>query len=115
MRVAIVARELDHASVGREVAAQHRDPTVVAERRIGGADHLLARGLGRRGGDLGDRPAVDGPGVAVQQAELEQPLHEHAEPARGEQIGRDEAAAGPEVGEDRRPRADGVEVVDLER
>ena len=71
--------------------------------------------LGRGSRDFGDRPAVDRAGVTVEQSELEESLHQYREAPRRENVGRDEATARTDVGEDRRPCADGVEVVDLER
>ena len=114
MRIAIVARELDDTPVSREIPPQHRDATVVAERRMGGTEDLLSRGLLRRSCDFGDRPAIHRTGVAVEQAELEEPLHEDGETSRCEDVRRHEATSGTDIREDRCPCADGVEVVDLE-
>ena len=110
---AIVARELDDAAFGGEVSAKHRDAAMTAQRGVGRADHLLTGRLDSGRGDLRKCPAVDGAGIRVEQSELDQALHQHRQAARGEEIGRHEAASGPEVRKDRRPGADRVHLVDV--
>ena len=64
--------------------------------------------------DLGDRPAVDGGRVAVEQVALEQLAHHQADAARLEQVRGREPAAGLQVGDDRGPVGDRPERVDVE-
>ena len=68
------------------------------------------------GGDLGDRPAVDGRLVAVEEAGLlEQLAHDERDAARLVHVERRVAAARAHVADERRAVGDGPELVDVER
>ena len=80
------------------------------------ADDLLAGRLDDVSGDLGDRPAVDGRGLAVEQAwALEQLAHHERDATRLVHVGRGEPAARAHVADERRPVGDRAELVDVER
>ena len=81
-----------------------------------GTDDLLAGRLDDVGGDLGDRPAVDGRQVAVEEpGPLEQLAHDQRHAARLVHVERGVAPARPHVGDERGPVGDGPELVDVER
>ena len=107
-----MAGELHDAAVRREVAAQDREPAGRLQRRLDRDDDLLARRLDDGGRDLGERAAVDVRRVAVHEAGLQQLARDERDAAGGMQVGRDEAAARLDVGDDRRARRDAVELVD---
>jgi hypothetical protein len=65
---ALVAAELDHAALGREVAAQDRQAAGRLDRVVERADDLLALGLGGLARVLADGPAGDRDRVLVEQA-----------------------------------------------
>ena len=73
------------------LSPQHGDPSMLAKRRVGGANHLLSRRLDCRCRDLSEGPPVDCHRVAMQEPQLEKSLHHHAKPSRRKEIGRDEA------------------------
>ena len=77
-----------------------------------GHDDLLARRLDDGGRDLRERAPVDVLRVAVHEALLEQLARDERDAAGGVEIGRDEAAARLDVGDDRRALRDLVELVD---
>ena len=79
---ALGARELDHAAVGREVAAQDREAALAASAgRVDRADDLLAgRLLGVALGLLADRAAGDRERVGVQDARVGEPLRDQRTP-----------------------------------
>ena len=113
---ALVAGELDHAAVGRQRAVQDRQAAGRLERRLERDDDLLAGRLDGVRRDLGDRPAVDGRRVAVEEpGPLEQLAHDQGDAAGLVHVGRGVAAARLHVGDDRRPVGDGAELVDVER
>ena len=111
---ALVAGELDDRALGGEVAAQDREPAGRLERVAQGADHLLPGRLAGGGGDLADRLAGDGRGILVQKPRLRQALREQRDAAGAVEVDGDEAPARLEVAQQRRARADLVEVVDVE-
>ena len=113
---ALVAGQLDDAAVRRERAVEDGQPAVRLERRLERVDDLLAGRLDDVGGDLGDRPAVDGRRVAVEEpGPLEQLAHDQRDAARLVHVERGVAAARPHVGDERGPVGDGPELVDVER
>jgi hypothetical protein len=112
---ALVAGELDHAALGRQVAAQDRDPAGLLDRVLDRADDLLARRLLRLVRVPADRLAGHRRRVLVQQAEVLQPLRQDRGAAGGVQVGGHEPPAGLEVAQRRRRFGDPVEVVDVER
>ena len=77
-------------------------------------DDVLAGALVHRQRDLAERPAVDSARAGVRDAGLDQLACDEADSARLEQVGGDVAAAGLDVGDDRRARRDRVEVVERE-
>jgi len=113
MRDPVIAGELHHAALLGEIAAQDRDPAVRAQRGIRIAEHLLPRRCHGCSTDLGERPAVDRASLVVQEPQLHEALHEHAEATSRVEVGRDEPASGSQVGEDRGARADRVDVIDV--
>ena len=110
-----MAGELHDAAVGSEVAAEDREAAARLERALDRHDDLLAGRLDDRGRNLGERAAVDVRRVAVHEPGLQQLARDERDAAGGVQVGRDEAAARLDVGDDRRPLGDAVEVVELER
>ena len=63
----------------------------------------------------GERAAVDVRRVAVHEPRFQQLARDERDAAGGVQVGRDEAAARLDVGDDRRARGDPVELVDRQR
>ena len=95
---ALVARELHDAALGRDVAAQDREPAGRLDRVVERADDLLAVGLLRLGGVLADRLAGDGRRVRVQQPGLDAgAARARRDAAGGVQVGGEEAPARLEV------------------
>jgi hypothetical protein len=69
---ALVAGELDHAALRREVAAQDGQAAARLDRVVERAHDALPGRLGRLAGVLADRPARDRDGVLVQEPGLQQ-------------------------------------------
>ncbi len=116
MLPSLVAGELHDAAFRGERAVQDGQPAGRLERRLDRANDRLAGRLDGGRGDLGDRPAIDGRGVAVEQARPAQELaHDEAHAAGVVQVRRGVATARLQVGDDRRPVGDGPEFVDVER
>ncbi len=111
---ALVAGELDHAAVGGEVAAQDGQAAGRLDRVIERAHDLLALGFLGGVGDFARGLAGHGDRVGVQEAGLLQALHDERDPAGLVEVGSDVLAAGLERAQQRRARADAVEVVDRE-
>ena len=102
--------------VRREVAAQDREPAGRLQRLVPRDDDLLAGPLEHAVGDLAQRAPVDAAHASSCTTPAANELaRDERDAARLEEVGRDEAAARLDVGDDRRPRRDRVEVVDLER
>ena len=99
---ALGAGDLDHGALRGEVAAHDRQAAFGLERVVERAHDFLARRLGRRRGVLADRLAGDRDRVAVQEPGFGEPLEDHRHAAGRVEVGGDEAAAGLEVGEQRR-------------
>jgi hypothetical protein len=110
---ALVPGELDHAALGREVAAQDRQAAGRLDRIASGRITSWPGVSTVPRGDLADRLAGHGRRVLVQQAGLLEALSSSATPPAGRGRG-DEAPARLEVAQQRRALADRVEVVDLE-
>ena len=110
MRAPLRPRQLHHAALGREGAAER----VERPARLELADHLAVR-LGRVGRRLGQRAAVDRRRRAVDVAAADQLADQGRRPARRVEVRRHEAPAGHEVGQHRRAGADGGELVEAER
>ena len=70
MQRAVVARELDRAPFGREVAVEDGDAAPRLQRSLDRDDHGLALRLDGGVGDLADRAPVDRPGIRVQEPGL---------------------------------------------
>src|SRR5882762_6106807 len=112
MEVALLTRDLGHASVGGEIAPEDREPALGLERIGQRPDHLLARRLARGPRFLADRPAGDGRRVAVDEPGLEQPLGDDSHAAGVVHLGSRVVTPGPHVGEERCLARDLVELVD---
>ncbi len=110
----LVSRELHDRALGRERAAQDREPAVRLERLRDGADDLLPRRLDGVVRLVEERPAGDRHRV-LHEARLHEAPRDEARAAGAREVGRREAAARLEVHEERRPRRDRVEVVEHER
>ena len=110
----LVPGQLDHAPLGRERSLQDGQPARRAEGLVDGAHHLLPGCLARQGAFLFQRPPADGRAV-LQQAEIEEALHDQPLAARPLQVGRDEAPARLHVDDDGRLGGDGAELVDRQR
>ncbi len=106
--------ELHDGAVGRERAAQDREAARRLQRACRVAQDLLPRRL-TRGRRLGrERPAVDRDGIA-EEARLGESAREETRAAGARQVGRGEAAARLQIGEERGPPRNRVEVVERER
>jgi len=81
---------------------------------LDGAHHDLAGRLHRGRADLRDGAAIHGGLLAMQQVPLEQLAHHERHSACVVQLGGSIAATRPQVGDERRARRDGVEVVDVQ-
>ena len=111
----LVARELDDAAVGREVAAQDREAARRLERVVPRDDDVLPGALVGAVGDLAERAAVDrDQHPRATRPAAHQLAGDERDAAGLEEVGRDVAAARLDVGDDRRARRDRVEVVDRE-
>ena len=102
LALALGAGELDDGALGREVAAQDREPALGLERIGERAHDLLAVFLDRGGGLLADRPAADRDRVLVQDPGLGEAVEDQRHAAGAVEVGGDEAPAGLQVGEQRR-------------
>ena len=63
---------------------------------------------------FGQRFAGHGHAVAMQQARVQQPLHQRLQPADGNQFGHQVLAAGPHIRQHRDARADAREVIEFQ-
>ena len=115
VRQPLVAGQLDDAAVRREVAAEDGQAAGRLQRLVDRDHHRLLRRLHRLVGDLAQRPAVDVRRPDVHEVAPGQLAGHQRNAARVEHVDGDEAAARLEVGDDRRPPGDRVEVVDRER
>jgi len=115
MQTALVADELDDRAFGREVAAQHGEPTGFLQRPVDRDDDLLPRRLAHGGGNLGEGAAVDVQRGSVGETCVHQLAGDEGDAAGAVEIGRDEPSAGLQIGDDRCASRDFVEVVELER
>ena len=98
-----------------EVAVKNDDVTVFFDRLVERLnDGLTGRIRLHAGERLGHGLAGDGEGVAVEQAGVEQRLHEWTDAADGDEFGHDMFAAGLEVGEHGHAFADTREIVEHE-
>ena len=108
-----MAGQLDDAAVRREVAVQDRQAAGRLQRLVDRTTTSWLPASPRPVGDLGQRPAVDvGAPTVHQLAAATSRCATSAMPPGVEQVDGDEAAAGLQVGDDRRPPGDRVEVVD---
>ena len=112
---ALGAGDLDDGALGGEVAVQDREPALRLDRVGDGTDDVLAGCLVGRVGLLADRPAGDRDLVAVQQPGLGEAAEDQRHAAGAVEVGGDVAAAGLQVGEQRRLPGDPLEVGHLER
>ena len=111
----LVAGQLHDTPVGCEAATQDRKAARRLERPFDRDHHLLAVGRDGVGGDLGERPAVDGRRATVQEARtLQQLAHHQPEPTGFVHVGGRETAARLHVGDDRCAIGDSPEFVDVE-
>ena len=111
---ALVARELDDAALGGEVAVEDREAAGRLDRVLDRHHDLLAgRLLGARG-HVAERAAVDAVRAGVDEVALLQLARDEADAAGLVHVGRDEAAARLEARDDRRARGDALEVVERE-
>ena len=115
MLEALVSGDLDDAAFGSEIALEDDESAGGLDGVVEGVDDFLSGSLDGLRGFFGEGLAGNVPGGAVDQAGVDQALCEQAAAARGVIIGRDVLAPGLEVAEQRRLRADAVEVVDRER
>jgi hypothetical protein len=99
---ALVAAELDHAALGREVAAQDRQAAGRLDRVVERADDLLALGLGGLACVLADGPAVTVIASSLSRPPSWQALGDQRHAACRVQVGGDVAPAGLEVAGQRR-------------
>ncbi len=109
-----LAGDLRDRAFGREVAVEDDEVAVLliglsSGRMISGRPDTVARRRGFRHGLPGD-----GEAVAVEQAGVEQRLHQRPDAADGDEFGHRIFAAGLEVGEHRHALADAREVVERE-
>ncbi len=109
-------RHLHDGAVRREVALQPDHAAGGGDRVVGRADHVLVRVPLHRGHVLGDGAAGHGEAVAVQEAVLQQRLHQQRDAAGLEHVLGDVAPAGLEVGDIGRAAEDlgDVEQVELD-
>ena len=106
-----VARHLDHRAFGREIALQDDEAAGLLDRiRHRPDDLFLARLLHLRE-FLRHRLAADADRVAVEEPRVEQALAQQGSAARAIEVGRDVLAARLEVGDQRRPLADAIEIL----
>ena len=116
MQQPLVSGDLDDAAVGREVAAQDHESAGFLERVLGGCDDFLPGRFFRARRFL--RASVRPVGVSVvaaDQTAVDHPLRDQADAAGRVDVERDVRAAGSQIGDDRRPFADAVEIVDRQR
>ena len=111
---ALVSRQLHHAALGREIAAQDGEAPGGLERRLDGHHHLLPGRLRDVVGDLLQGATVHGGRGAVDLPLLQQLAHHQAGAARVVEVHRHVLATGLDVGDDGRALRDGVELIDGE-
>ena len=108
------AGDLHDRAVRREVAREADDAAGRRHRLVGRTDHVLVRVPLHVLQVLGDRPAGHGHAVAVQEAVVEQRLHQERHAARLEHVLGDVAAARLQVGDVGRPLEDLGDVEEVE-
>ena len=110
-----MAGDLDHTPIGRQVALEH-DQTPCSLYRVGRwINHLLAGGFPGGGRFLPNRPAGHGDGVLVQEPQLFEPMRHKTDATRFIKVGRNKASARLQVGKQRNPLVDPVEIIEIER
>ena len=112
MSEAVGAGDLHHRPVGRETAAENDEPTAALQRTIDGTHDFLAGGLRRALRLIRNRPPSYGFRGPVQYSALEEPARDEGTAARGIQIGGDETARWLEIGDERDPGADAIEIAE---
>ena len=111
----LVPGELDHAALGRERAAQDREPAGRLDRRLPRHDDVLARPSRRRPPRPRRASVRRRRGRPRAPAGADELAGDQPDAAGLVHVGGDIAAAGLEVGDDRRLPGDRVEVLELER
>jgi hypothetical protein len=109
---AIIARDFDHTSLGRQVALQNHQPARGLERIRQGAHYVLTRRFHGGIGLFTDGTAGDGHLFRIQEPCLEQAFGDEGNTASALQIDRGVTPARLQISQQRRARADGVEVID---
>ena len=107
----LVAGHLDDRAIGGQVAAQDGQAARGTAGIIGPVDYCLVVDGGHIGHVLGQGPAGNGHGVAVEQAGLQHSLGHQGNAAVAVQVGHNIAPAGAHVGNVGSAAADAVEVV----
>ena len=108
--------DLSHCPLRREVAVEHHEVAVLLDRVRERPDDFLAVGIGRHFAQvLRHRLAGDGQAVAVQQAFIQQRLHERLNAADLYQFRHREPARRTHIRQHRHPIADAGEVIQLQR
>src|SRR5258708_39039236 len=92
MRGGSVLRDLDHRSLGPDVAAQNDEPALSTQRVGERRDDLLSRGLLDRLAFLAQRPAGDGECIAVDVTAFDQALGQKRDAARAVELDTGEPA-----------------------
>ncbi len=107
------AGDFGHGTFGREVAFEDGQVTLLVHGAVDGVDDaLLGRLVGHVFEHLGDGLAADGDAVTVQQASVEQDLHDLGNATGFVQVHRQGFAAGLEVAQHGGALADALEIVD---
>src|SRR5581483_2165099 len=107
--------DLYDASFGSDISVQDDEAARFLEGTIEGCDDLLTRRLPSLLGFCGEGLASDGEHGTIDKLSIEQPLRNHRDPARFVDVGSDITSEGLEIGQQRRPLAHGLEIVDSER
>jgi len=110
-----MADELHDRAFARKIAAQHGESAALLQRPVDRHDDFLARRLLCGGGDLGEAAAVDVHGGPIDEAGADELPRDETDATCTVEVGGDEASARLEIGNDRCPRGDLVEVLELER
>ena len=111
----LVAGELDDGALGRERAAQDREPAGRLERLAATRRRRPGRASSTSAPTSAERAAVDAARVAVGDAGADELARDEADAAGLVHVGGDVAAARLQVGDDRGALGDLVEVLELER